>query len=78
MKAQISKGIMKRLAMLLVPFLAVGALTVAAHADKLAALDTQIADADDRLKSLRARRAAMIDAAREAIRQKAAEIENLK
>ena len=37
MKTQISRSIMKRLAMLLVPFLTVGAFTVAAHADKLAA-----------------------------------------
>ena len=37
MKTQISKSIMKRLAMLVVPCLTVGALTFAAHADNLAA-----------------------------------------
>jgi hypothetical protein len=37
MKTRISKTIKKRLAMLLVPFLMVGALTLAAHADNRAA-----------------------------------------
>jgi hypothetical protein len=37
MKTQISKRIMKRLAMFVVPFLTVGAFTVAAHADNLSA-----------------------------------------
>ena len=37
MKTHISKRIMKRLALFVVPFLTVGAFTVAAHADKLAA-----------------------------------------
>ena len=37
MKTRISKRIMKRLAMLLLPLLSVGALTLAAQADKLAA-----------------------------------------
>ncbi|HXJ58168.1 MAG TPA: hypothetical protein VNU68_16045 [Verrucomicrobiae bacterium] len=37
MKTQISRRIMERLAMLLVAFLTVGALTVAAHADNLVA-----------------------------------------
>jgi hypothetical protein len=37
METRINHPILKRLAMLLVPFLTVGAFTVAAHADKLAA-----------------------------------------
>jgi hypothetical protein len=53
MKTQISKSIMKRLAMFVVPCLTVGALTVAAHADNLAAkikgkgIVTMVATADD-------------------------------
>ena len=53
MKTQISKGIMQRLAMLVVPFLAVGALTFAAAADNSATkvkgkgIVTMVATADD-------------------------------
>lgn len=53
MKTQIRYSIMKRLAMLLVPFLAVGALTVAAQAENLATkvkgngIVTMVATADD-------------------------------
>ena len=53
MKTQISSRIVKRLAMLVVPCLTMGALTVAAHADNLAAkvkgngIVTMVATADD-------------------------------
>ncbi len=53
MKTQISKGIMQRLAMLVVPFLAAGALTFAAAADNSATkvkgkgIVTMVATADD-------------------------------
>jgi hypothetical protein len=53
MKTQISRGITQRLAMLVVPFLAVGSLTFAAPADNLATkvkgngIVTMVATADD-------------------------------